>query len=51
MLLCAVAYIVSSVVMDSESADSSRVHPNPNPQSFFCSHKWRFWEVCFDKFM
>ena len=39
----------SSVVTDSESAtesaDSSRICPSPNPW-IFCGHKWRFWVVC-----
>ena len=41
--------IFNSVVVDSESttesADSSRVCPRPNPQ-IFCGRKWRFWFVC-----
>ena len=37
--------VISSVVTDSESADSSRVRPSPNPR-IFCGRKWRFWVVC-----
>ena len=40
----------SSVVTDSESAtesaDSARVRPSPNPR-IFCSRKWRFWVICY----
>ena len=41
--------VKTSVVTDSESAtesaDSSRVRPSPNPR-IFCGRKWRFWVVC-----